>query len=142
LYLCFMKKIIYFSFFLFAALFLYTSCSDNTFAQGKERYEQLCGNCHGNNGEGLGGLIPPLAKSDYLQNNKEMLACVIKNGLQGEIVVNGKSYNQGMPAAISQNLTPADITNIANYVLSSWGNQYGALTLDDVQKQLKGCERE
>jgi mono/diheme cytochrome c family protein len=137
-----MKKIIYFSFLIFAALFLYTSCSDNTFAQGKERYEQLCANCHGNNGEGLGGLIPPLAKSDYLKNNKEMLACIIKNGLQGEIIVNGKSYNQGMPATLSQNLTPADITNISNYVLSSWENQYGALTLDDVQKQLNGCKRE
>jgi mono/diheme cytochrome c family protein len=136
-----MKKIIYSSFLFFATLCLYTSCKDNTFAQGKERYEQLCANCHGNNGEGLGGLIPPLTKSDYLKNNKEMLACIIKNGLQGEIIVNGKNYNQGMPAALSQNLTPADITNISNYVLSSWENQYGALTLDEVQKQLKACKR-
>ncbi len=136
-----MKKIIYCSFLLFAFFTLYTSCKDSTFSQGKEQYEQLCANCHGNDGAGLGGLIPPLAKSDYLKDNKEILACIIKNGLQGEILVNGKSYNQAMPAALNQNLTPADITNICNYVLSSWDNQYGALTLDDVQKQLKACKR-
>ena len=125
----------------FCAGILYSSCDQNVSAHGKETYKRLCANCHGENGEGLQGLIPPLAGSDYLKNNKQIVACIVKNGMNGEIEVNAKKYNQAMPA-ISNNITPADIANISNYILNSWGNNYGELTLPEVQAQLNGCKRD
>jgi mono/diheme cytochrome c family protein len=136
-----MKNKIYI--FLLCSIFssiLYTSCEQNISVQGKENYVRFCSNCHGENGEGLQGLIPPLAGSDYLKNNKQVLACIVKNGLNGEIEVNGKKYNQAMPALLG-NLSPADITNISNYILNAWGNNCGELTLPEVEKQLEGCKR-
>ena len=129
--------------FLFCSLFvvvLFASCEQNISAHGKENYTKLCANCHGEDGAGLQGLIPPLAGSDYLKNNKQILACVVKNGLNGEIEVNGKKYNQAMPALLG-NLSAADITNVSNYILKAWGNDYGELTLPEVEKQLEGCKR-
>jgi mono/diheme cytochrome c family protein len=134
------NKIIIFLLCTFILGVLCTSCEQNISAHGKENYVRLCANCHGENGEGLQGLIPPLAASDYLKNNKQILACIVKNGLNGEIEVNGKKYNQAMPALLA-NLSPADITNISNYVLNAWGNNYGELTLPEVEKQLEGCKR-
>jgi mono/diheme cytochrome c family protein len=133
-------KRIYFVFSLFILFFAVYACQTNTYSQGKDAYVRLCANCHGDNGEGLQGLIPPLAGSDYLKNNKDRLACIINNGLNGEIVVNGKTYNQAMPA-LTYKLTAADITNICNYTLSSWGNNYGELQLKQVEQQLEGCKR-
>jgi cytochrome c551 len=135
----FMKKIIYTTFLLSWGIILYSSCQDRTFTQGKDTYQRMCSNCHGQNGEGLGALIPPLAGSDYLKNNKNNLACIIKYGINKEIVVNGKSYNQAMPAINPYN-TSADITNICNYISTAWGNNYGEMTLSEVEEQLKGCK--
>ncbi len=39
---------------------------DNYFLAGKRSYEVKCSNCHQSEGQGLGKLYPPLAKSDYL----------------------------------------------------------------------------
>ena len=134
------KNSIFFLLLLFGGI-LYSSCEQNVSAHGKETYNRLCANCHGENGEGLQGLIPPLAGSDYLKNNKQIVACIIKNGLNGEIEVNAKKYNQAMPA-LSRNITAADITNISNYILSSWGNNFGELTLPQIEEQLNACKRD
>lgn len=136
-----MSKKIYLFIVLLAATALYSSCDETLHAHGKDNYTRLCSNCHGENGEGLLGLVPPLAGSDYLKNNKNVIACIIKNGINGELVVNGTKYNQGMPALVG-NYTSADISNISNYVLNAWGNNYGELTFPEVEQQLAGCKRD
>ncbi|MEM6522980.1 MAG: c-type cytochrome [Bacteroidota bacterium] len=71
---------------------------------GRTLYLQHCSSCHQKNGEGLARLYPPLADSDYLENNIENVVCNIKYGLNGPLLVNGIEYNQMMPA--NSNLTP------------------------------------
>ena len=66
--------------------------------QGEQLYRTHCSNCHQAEGTGLGRLIPPLAQSDYMLADIDRTLCLIKNGLQGEITVNGEAYQQPMPA--------------------------------------------
>ncbi len=115
------------------------SCESQTFKQGKILYEVNCANCHGLKGEGLGALIPPLAQSDYLTLRRSELACTVRKGMTGEVVVNGKKYNaNAMPA--NDKLTDFEIANILNYVNNAWSADKKFIPLDDVREQLKKCE--
>lgn len=106
-------------------------------SEGKRLYTQHCANCHMDDGSGLQGLIPPLAGADYLQLQSDMLACNIRYGLQGEIEVNGRMYNEPMPG--NEDLTYADITNIINYIRNSWGNEHAYMGQAEVKAQLNDC---
>ncbi|GAA4302818.1 cytochrome c [Nibribacter koreensis] len=105
--------------------------------EGKLLYGRHCANCHLDNGEGLRGVIPPLAGADYLDKHREELACLIRNGINGPIQVNGRMYNQAMPG--NRGLTEADITNILNYLHSEFKNPATRMSLDEVKAQLQQC---
>ncbi len=107
--------------------------------EGQKLYGIHCANCHQVNGEGLAKLFPPLAKSDYLMNNIDANICGVKNGISGEITVNGTTYNQPMPG-IPQ-LTNLEIAEIFTYVTNSWGNSNGMITTERVEATLKECEK-
>jgi cytochrome c551 len=106
--------------------------------EGQKLYTLNCSNCHQVDGSGLGKLIPPLASADYLKNNLVESVCGIKNGLKGEIIVNGVSYNQPMPA--NPNLKNLDIAQIMTYVGNSWGNELGLIETEKIVKMLENCE--
>lgn len=106
--------------------------------QGKSLYQLHCANCHQQDGQGLAQLYPPLAKADYLMDDLERAACIIKNGMTGEITVNGIKFNQAMPA--NQNLTPIEIAEIVTYISNSWGNDAGLTSTRKVSGWLKVCE--
>ncbi len=113
---------------------LYTSQGQNPTA---ELYQAKCANCHMEQGEGLKQLIPPLAGADYLVRTAD-LVCIIRNGASGEMVVNGQTYNQPMPA--NPELTETDIANLINYIRNQWGNEYPYISTEEVQKHLQNCE--
>ncbi len=98
---------------------------------GEKTYLQNCSACHQPDGKGLAGAFPPLANSDWLKGKtaKEVASTVLK-GLQGEVVVNGETYNSVMPA--QSHLTDAEIADTINYVLSSWGNKGGKIRASEV----------
>jgi len=104
---------------------------------GKSVYQNQCQNCHAENGEGLAGLIPSLQKADYLSKNKSKLACMVQNGLQGLIVVNGKFYNGKMPAQTQ--LAPIEIAEVITYITNSFGNNQGVYGLEKVSLDLENC---
>ncbi|GLR17405.1 c-type cytochrome [Portibacter lacus] len=112
-------------------------CQNNIYAQGERLYQTYCSNCHGLDGNGLKNLYPPLNNSDYLKENNEKFACIILNGLEEEIVVNGKKYM--MPMEGFKNLTDVDITNIINYVNSAWDNKLPETSIQEVKKNLESC---
>lgn len=124
--------------FCFTFLALMSACGGGNVSRGEQLYTSYCANCHMTNGQGVGTLYPPLAQSDYLTNNIENLACIIKNGMKGEIMVNGKQYNQVMPA--NAKLSAQDIQYISNYILTAWGNKHRELFLQEVELQLKNCD--
>lgn len=87
---------------------------------GKEVYSAVCLACHMDKGQGIPGVFPPLAKSDYLMADRERAVKNLIQGLRGEIIVNDKKYNQVMPAS---GLDDQDIANVLNYVMNSFGNK-------------------
>ena len=103
---------------------------------GEEIYQDFCLQCHLDNGKGVENAFPPLAKSDYLQNNIEASIRAIKYGLRGEITVNGNTYNGVM---VNQGLDEEEVADVMNYILNSWGNkaknQITVAQVLEVQKQ-------
>ncbi len=89
-------------------------------------------------GEGLRGVIPPIAGADYIKNNPIGIACIIRKGMEGEVLVNDTTYNQPM-AAIPQ-LNDVEITNIINYICQAWGNDCGMVKLEEVKQALALCQ--
>ena len=112
--------------------------STTEFLKGKKIYEARCANCHKNDGAGMGTLYPPIAGSDYLINNVEKVICGIKYGQNEPIVVNGKNYKMQMPA--HPDLNEVEISDIMNYILNSWGNNAGPISLEKVESALANCQ--
>ena len=106
---------------------------------GSVLFNGTCSVCHQSNGEGLPGVFPPLAKSDYLKAHRDQLIGIVLNGLNGPVTVNGKDYNSVMPP-MSQH-TDDEIANIVTYVLNSWGDDGGQVTKDDVAKVREATPR-
>jgi nitrite reductase (NO-forming) len=102
--------------------------------RGKEVYNSQCITCHMEKGEGLEGAFPPLAKSDYLMADKKRAVKQILEGVTGEMVVNGVTYNGEMPAI---DLTDEQVSDVLNYVRNSWGNKGGAVTPTEVKAERK-----
>ncbi|WP_027079342.1 copper-containing nitrite reductase [Luteimonas mephitis] len=96
---------------------------------GKALFAGTCSTCHQPSGEGMPGVFPPLAKSDYIAANPKRVPEVILHGMQGPVKVNGQDYNSIMPP-MSQ-LTDDEVANISTYVLNTWGNPGGRVTKAD-----------
>ncbi len=94
-------------------------------SKGKLIYEQVCVACHQLNGQGIPGAFPPLAASDYLNNDPNAAISAVAHGLQGSITVNGNTYNGMMP---KQNLSSEEIANVLTYVFNSWDNNGTVIT--------------
>ena len=107
------------------------------YEQGKRLYQYYCANCHMENGQGLRKLIPPIAASDYYINHIDEIPCIIRYGLSDTIVVNGVTFQEAMEGHPS--LSPAEITNIINYMHSEWYPDLPYTTLDVVEEQLDNC---
>ena len=90
--------------------------------------------CHKKNGEGSIGLFPPLAKSDFLINNRNESIMAIKYGQTGKIKVNGTEYNGIMPAS---NLNDQEIADVINYIMTNWGNESTKMVTVGEVKQLE-----
>jgi mono/diheme cytochrome c family protein len=129
-----------------SASFALSNCDGdaNTYKQGKILYDRYCSNCHMEDGAGLKGLIPPLAKADYLSIHRAELPCILLRGQQGKIVVNGVEYgNQEMPPIkrlTNDPLTDFEIANILNYVSTSMQNNEKIWTIDEVRAGLSTCQ--
>jgi len=98
-------------------------------AKGKETYSTYCQSCHMEQGEGLEGVFPPLAKSDYLMADKKRTIRQIINGISGPIKVNGISYEGEMPG---YPLSDEEVADLMNFIRNSFGNKGGATTTAEV----------
>jgi len=98
---------------------------------GKVLFTGTCSVCHQANGEGLAGVFPPLAKSDYLAGDVKRVIGSVLHGLSGKVTVNGKEYNSVMPPM--NQLNNDEVANILTYVYNTWGNPGGRITSDEVK---------
>lgn len=95
---------------------------------GQEIYKDFCAQCHLEDGKGVKGIYPPLAKSDFLRDINKTISS-IKYGLKGPITVNGEKYNSIM---VSQGLDDEEISDVVNYILNSWGNSTKQLITEEI----------
>ena len=106
---------------------------DSTSARGRAVYGSLCGLCHGTDGLGKPGQVPPLAGSEWVNGKSvQRLARIALAGLNGKIQAGSKDWNLSM-AAIGAALSDADLAAVLTFIRQSWGNQAGAVTADEVQ---------
>jgi nitrite reductase (NO-forming) len=98
-------------------------------SEGERIYNRTCMACHQTNAQGIPGIFPPLAGSDYLMADPVRAIHVVLEGLQGEIVVNGKKYNSVMTP---QNLSDEEVANVLSFVMNSFGNKASMVTPEQV----------
>lgn len=103
-------------------------------ARGKSLYGLYCQSCHGDQGQGVEAVFPPLAKSDYLMADKKRAIQSVLYGVSGEIKVNGKTYNQPMAGFDGKD---EEVSDILNYIRNSFGNKDGAINPDEVKAARK-----
>ena len=129
-------------FFLIIYLVLFLNISFNLFSKkpiqeslldGQEIYNDFCVQCHLEDGKGIKGIYPPLAKSDFLKDINQTISS-IKYGLKGPITVNGENYNSIM---VSQGLDDEEISDVVNYILNSWGNSTNKLITEEIVTSIK-----
>ncbi len=88
--------------------------------RGAEIYATACAACHGQDGLGVAGAFPPLAGSEWANQDSSRLIRIVLHGLQGPIKVGGKDFNGVMPPPA--NLSDRDIGDVLTYVRQSFGN--------------------
>jgi nitrite reductase (NO-forming) len=103
-------------------------------ARGKEVYLAQCVTCHMEAGEGVEGVYPPLAKSDYLMADKKRAIAQVMKGLSGPIKVNGKSYDAEMTGF---DLSDQEVSDVLNYIRNSWGNKGEAVRPEEAKAARK-----
>ena len=95
-------------------------------------YIANCSSCHQADGSGIPGAFPPLAGNAVVTGNPVAVIAIIKNGVDGKIVVNGLAYSGIMPrwkGVISDDQLAAVIT----YIRSAWHNRAAGVSAADVQ---------
>ena len=112
---------------------------DQYYVQGEALYLTHCSNCHQKKGTGLGLLYPPLNTSDFMDNHFEEVICLMKNGKEGELFVNGKQYNKPMKGVLS--LTELEIAEITTYIYNTWDHQRGIVEVKEVTSALATCSK-
>jgi cytochrome c551 len=107
------------------------------YVHGEKLYAKNCSNCHQLNGTGLGLVYPPLYKSDFMENNFESVICLMRHGIKGELLVNGKSFNQQMHGIST--LSDLEIAEIATYIYNTWEHKRGLIDVQEVARIKSGC---
>jgi len=104
---------------------------DERIELGKIVYNKTCIACHQPNGEGITSAFPPLAESDYLNEDVDRAIDIVLNGKSGEITVNGEKYNGIMTKQV---LNDQEVASVMTYVLNSWGNNKKEVVENDVAR--------
>jgi mono/diheme cytochrome c family protein/glucose/arabinose dehydrogenase len=98
---------------------------------GQAIYEALCLNCHQATGQGLTGVYPPLAKSEWVAGDPQTLIKLTIHGLAGPTKVLGKDY--GLVPMPPMGLDDQQLADVLTYVRSAFGNQAPAVTPAEVK---------
>jgi len=94
-------------------------------------YLANCSSCHQSDGEGIPGAFPPLARNPAVTGNPVAVIAIVKNGLEGRLVVNGQAYSGIMPAWKNL-LTDEQIADVISYIRTSWKNAAAPVSISDV----------
>jgi mono/diheme cytochrome c family protein/glucose/arabinose dehydrogenase len=115
-----------------------SAAEQKRYDSGKMRYQTLCVACHQLNGQGLAGLAPPLAASEWVEGPEGRLARIIMHGVRGEITAAGVTFNVEMPP-LGAALDDEAIAEIMTYVRNEWGNRASVVETSAV-KAIRAAE--
>jgi mono/diheme cytochrome c family protein len=105
---------------------------------GKEVYlrDAHCVTCHQANGQGMPGVYPPLAKSDWIDDDERLIKLTLK-GLWGPIEVAGQHFDpsKGVPPMMGfgEMLNDIELAAVLSYVRQSFGNDGELVTAETVR---------
>lgn len=108
------------------------------FPKGAAIFHTVCKTCHGEDGNGIAALAPPLNKSEIVNGDKQIMISIVLKGLSGPVKINGHLYQAPeisgeMPGfADNKDFTDEDIAQILNYVRRSWQNTGNRVSPTDV----------
>jgi mono/diheme cytochrome c family protein len=94
---------------------------------GKQVFSTTCAACHQATGEGVPGVYPPLAGSEWVNGEDAKVIRILLHGVTGPIEVAGETFNSMMPPW-GGTLKDADIAAVLTYVRSQWGNKGAPIT--------------
>src|SRR5690606_5770945 len=98
------------------------------YPQGMALFQQTCQPCHGEDGEGVSPIAPPLAGSQWVTGDKQRLMSLVLYGLTGPVEVAGHTYEapevSGEMPGIAHNSTIDDgeLAQLLSYIRNAWGN--------------------
>ena len=104
-----------------------TAEEDKLFKLGREIYfrDAHCATCHQADGKGLVNIYPPLARSNWIDDDERLIKILLK-GLWGPITVNGQNYDptKGVPPMMGFGglLNDEEAAAVLSYVRLSFGN--------------------
>jgi mono/diheme cytochrome c family protein len=114
-------------------------------AQGKKLFNSAgaCVTCHQQTGQGIPGVYPPLAGSDWVNGPDERIIRILLYGLKGPVQVKGVSFPgaAAMPSFGSAGFNWSDekIAEVLSYVRQEWDNKappVDAAKVAEVRKQV------
>lgn len=101
-------------------------------SDGATVYLTNCSSCHQASGQGVSGAFPPLAGNPVVTGNPVAVIAIVKNGLEGRVVVNGVAYSGIMPSWKGQ-ISDDQIAAVISYIRSAWTNHAGGVSVAQVQ---------
>lgn len=72
-----------------------------------------------------------------MQKDVKAVLCLMRYGIEGDLMVNGKKFNQPMPGIPT--LTDLEIAEIATYIYNSWSHNKGIVDVKDASEMLTSC---
>jgi mono/diheme cytochrome c family protein len=107
------------------------STGPSVVSPGQAIYEALCLNCHQAAGQGLTGVYPPLAKSDWVAGDVQTLIKITMHGLAGLTKIQGKEY--GLVPMPPMGLDDQQLADVLTYVRNAFGNNAPAVKVEEVK---------
>lgn len=109
---------------------------------GESVFTANCVSCHQANGQGIAGAFPNLANHvpSLYNADRSYLINVLLYGLQGQIQVDGQSYN-GVMTAWAQ-LSDQEIADVLNYTSTAWGNNQALQNFEPYAPEEIAAERD
>jgi len=104
---------------------------------GKPLYKINCASCHGEKGEGIKKLVPPLSGTTYPMEHLDSIPCWLKFGMNHPIVVNGTEYDQIMYPV---KLNAIQTANVMNYVLQELQQKDTTINSKWVEDKWANCK--
>ncbi|HEY1052138.1 MAG TPA: cytochrome c [Prosthecobacter sp.] len=112
-------------------------------ARGQTVYMQVCFACHQPTGQGLPGMFPPLAGSDWVTAIKpDRMIRMVLHGFTGPFTLKGVPFKSPAPLMPPQGaaLNDQQIADVLTYVRGSFGNKASGVSPEEV-KAIREAEK-